>query len=111
MSDFGAGPYLTRDLDFQVTTTGDLRVSRGVDELEKDIALQSLIKLDGIQGRRQTPKTRSVIKSRLKTVFNQEPRIERIIDIRVRFLQDLDTVQIAAQVVADNTEQELVFTI
>lgn len=111
MSDFGAGPYLTRDLDFELTTTGDLRVSRGADELEKDIGLQSLIELDGVEGRRQTPKTRAIIKSRLKTVFNQDPRIGEIIDIQIRFIQNLDTVQIAAQVVADNTEQELVFTI
>ena len=111
MSDLGSGPFLTRGFDFEVTTTGDIRVSEGVRELEKDLALQSIIELDTEVGRRKTPQTRARLRAQVTEVLLQDPRIESIVSIDVTFIDGEETAEIVVSVIADDSEQELVFEV
>lgn len=111
MTDFGSGPFLSRNLDFEVTSTGDIRTVNGTEELEKDIALQSLIRLQDIIGSRQTPRTRAVIRSRVNEILVVDPRIEEVLNTTVRFVQGKDSAEVVTTVVSDNSEQELVFNV
>jgi hypothetical protein len=111
MADFGAGPLLTEDLDFEVTTTGDIAVNEGVRELEKDIALQNLINLQNITGTRATPQNRAKIRSRVRGIILADPRVSSVQSVTINFIQQDDAVEIITEVIADGSEQELVFEV
>jgi hypothetical protein len=111
MTDFGAGPYLTKDLDFEITTTGDIRTTSGVAELEKDIALQSLINLRNEIGVRDTPQNRARFRSQVRDILLADPRINRVTSVSVTFSRRNEAAEIIADVITDNTEQELVFEV
>jgi hypothetical protein len=111
MSDFGAGPFLDRELDFEVTTTGDIRTVSGIDELEKDVALQHLIQLAEFEGYPIRPSTETRIKAATRDILNEDPRINSIVSVTVNFYDNDDRVEIVAQATTDNGEQELVFEV
>lgn len=110
-NNFGAGPLLTKELDFELTTTGDLEVTRGSDELQKDIALQLLIQFSDLIGSPKFSNASAKISSRTEAVLNDEPRVDSITSIDVRLLDDANEAEVVAEVVGDGTTQELVFTI
>lgn len=47
---FGSGVLLDENFDFEVGNTGDLQHESGVDELEKDLAMQMVISLSQYLG-------------------------------------------------------------
>lgn len=111
MSEFGSGPSLSRDLDFTVTTTGDIEAVSGVEELEKDLALQSLIELQEFEGATQTPRTKVIIQSRVNQILTNDPRVQSVSDIQVTFTAQDNSAEIVAGVSTDDGEQELVFEV
>ncbi len=111
MSDFGSGPFLTEDFDFEVTTTGDIRISKGVKELEKDIAFQNVIELQNVAGSRKTPQIRARLRSRVQAILLQDPRISSVNSIEIIFVDGNETAKIVTSVIADDSEQELVFEV
>lgn len=111
MTDFGSGPKLNRDLDFEVTTTGDLSYVRGLQELEKDVALQSLIRLSVFEGATQTVQNKSKIRDQVNSILLSDPRIDQVLSIDITFLEYDNSVEIVSEVSSDNTEQELVFEV
>lgn len=111
MSDFGAGPFLTQDLDFEVTTTGDIKAVEGIEELQKDVAVQALIQLDDMIGLPQDNRTKAKIKSRVRRLLNDEPRINAVLDITVRYLTGANQAEVVALVYTLGREQELVFAL
>lgn len=111
MTDFGAGIFLTEDFDFEVTNTGDIRASRGVAELEKDLSVQSIIRLQSIHGIRETPQEKARLRARVREILTDDPRIDTVSDITISFIWDNDTVEISTSAISDNSQQELVFEI
>lgn len=111
MTDFGAGPKLTQDLDWEVTTTGDIESVDGVDELQKDLALFSLINLEQFSGRRLRPRLKSRVVPQVNEILLNDPRIDEVFSVDVKFLQGEDELEIVADVLSNNEEQELVFNL
>lgn len=111
MTDFGAGVFLTQDLDFEVTNTGDIRTTRGTSELEKDMAIQSIVGLTEFGGRKQTPQTRARLRARVTDILIADPRINDVVSVDVRFKHSTDTVILTTGVRTDSGEQELVFEV
>lgn len=111
MTEFGSGPYLTQDFDWEVTNTGDIRATFGTRELEKDIALFSVAALQQVVGRQQDANTRGRIKSIVIDVLNNDPRVDSVANVNVRFLSRRNEAEVTCDVITDNNEQELVFTL
>lgn len=109
---FGGGIYLTNNADdppnwdFQVDESGDIRTVRGQDELHKDVAYGTAIRVGFLIGERATPETRNKIKQRVRTTLNQESRVDSITSISVR---DADTDKIEVVVIARANEDEVEF--
>lgn len=110
MAEFGGGIALTRHLDLKVNNVGDIATVSGPDELEKDLALLSIVVLEPHLGRQKTRETESIISARVKEVFLAEPRINSVNSIDISF-PDKEKVKVNADVVSDDGPQELVFTI
>jgi hypothetical protein len=111
MTDFGAGPLLTQDFDFEVTTTGDLDITRESDELQKDLALFLSISLGEYIGDPAYQNTGAKISSQVDRTLNNDPRINNVIDVEVTFFDSGNKAEVVATATTDNGEQELVFTI
>lgn len=111
MPDFGSGIFLTQDFDFEVTNTGDIRTESGVDELEKDIALQMIKEKDDLIGLPQYPNTSARISSQTREILNADPRVSQVVSVNVKFITSLNEAEITSSVTTDNGEQELVFNI
>lgn len=111
MTDFGSGIFLTQDLDFEVTTTGDIQSSTGADELEKDIAIQSIIQLQDIRGIRGTPQEKARLRNRVRNILTDDPRISYVSNLTIRFIQGEEKAEIVASVSTIGGNQELVFEV
>lgn len=111
MTDFGAGPKLTQDLDFEITNTGDIETVSGVRELEKDLSLQSIIELENVGGMRSTPQNKARIRSRVRNILSRDPRVLAVPTVNVTFVPARDSVEIISRVLTDNGDQELVFNL
>lgn len=111
MTSFGSGIFLTQDLDFEVTTTGDIQSSTGSDELEKDIAIQSIIQLQGIRGIRGTPQEKARLRNRVRNILTADPRISYVSNLTIRFIQGEEEAEIVASVNTIDGNQELVFEV
>lgn len=109
MTELGAGPRLTQNLDWQVDETGDITSSFDSKELEKDLALFSIAALDQQVGRRESPETRGLITSIVRDVHNADPRVDTVINIDVRFISRNNEAEVISTVITDEGEQELVF--
>lgn len=111
MTEFGAGPYLTQDLDWEVDSTGDVRTIDGVEELEKDMALFSIAALQSILGRPESAETRGQMQSTVNDILSADPRVDDVISVDVRFIGRRNEAEIITEVVTDSGEQELVFEV
>lgn len=110
MAEFGGGIDLTSDLDITLNGVGDLQTISGQDELAKDLALQSIIELENIDTRRKTNETKTTVKRIVRDIVIADPRIDRLLDIDVRF-NGTDSIEIITDVLASDEEQELVFSL
>jgi hypothetical protein len=110
MTDFGAGPKLTQDWDFEIDETGDIRSVSGLDELGKDLAFASSILLEVKRGLPQSPETNKKIESQARSIALADVRIDRVEYVEVT-TADNNTAEIVMVVVTDNEQQELVFEV
>lgn len=112
-TEYGSGIYLTQNLDFEINTTGDLRASFGIDELEKDLAYNSIDELKEIPGRRKTQQTISIVKSRVEQLALADPRVSNVIGEIDVFYPDArdETIEVSVTVDTVEGEQELVFPV
>lgn len=113
-TEYGGGIFLTSELDFELNETGDIRTVRGIDELEKDIAFQTIQALDEFIGRPKTRRTKSIIETRIKRIIQLEPRVdERTSEISLRYPETKpNTIEVTVSVrTTQDEEQELVFLI
>lgn len=113
MTEYGGGIFLTKDWDFEVNNTGDIRTISGLDELEKDVAFQLASNLDQFIGSRITNEQANDIAIETQQQLSADPRIAAVLDLTVQFPDgDPDTVEVIATVRdTEGDEQELVFEV
>lgn len=111
MAEFGGGIDLTQDLDIDLNNVGDVQTISGQDELEKDVSLQSLIAIEPINGRQKTNQTKTNLKRAIRGAIVEDPRIQRLENITVSFIDGTNEVEVVTRVVSSDEEQELVFSL
>lgn len=112
MSEFGAGPDLNENWDFEVNSTGDIATTIGVDELEKDIAFNVARRLDGEIGRRRDRSTEKRIQVIVEDIFAEEVRIDSVVDVTVREIANSNSFEVVAEANAGTGGSfELVFEV
>lgn len=113
MVEYGAGPALNEENDFIVDSTGDLQSTiqqRGeAEEIEKDLAFNAQIELQGQLGRSVRPSTAAVIRNRIEQVASNNSAIERVLRLNVREIPNGYEVELTVQVVDEDTDIDLVF--
>lgn len=113
---YGNGIFLDEDFDFDVDETGDIRASKGTDELEKDLAFQMAIALDPIIGQPPSQSTEAKLINRATAVALSDNRIESVdednVEVREIELSRRDVeYEITLPISSSQTVQELVFVI
>lgn len=108
----GSGLYLDQNLDFDPSTTGDLRTVDGSDELQKDLAFQLLIVLSDYIGPPLTPGTRSEIKSLTVDTILSDSRVQDLDRGSMTVTKpNAESITIEVFVTADGGEHEMVFNL
>lgn len=117
MSDnFGGGIYLTTNTDqrpnwdLQTDESGDIRTVTGSDELQKDVAFATAVRVQDSIGERLEPVVLNRIRAQVRGALNEEPRIDTVIIIEANEV-DTDTVEVVAQARAEDDTIELVFEV
>lgn len=110
----GSGQYLDETLDFEVDTTGDIRASDGLEELEKDLAFQMIISLSQFLGEPPTPETEADIRRMAYRVAAADIRISFVArdNITVEWNHNSREMEVSVPVTTNTDEEyELVFNV
>jgi len=108
----GSGLYLDQTLDFDPSTTGDLRTVDGSEELQKDLAFQLLIVLSDYIGPPLTPGTRAEIKTLTVDTITSDSRVDTLDRGSMQVSKPTpESIRIQVFVTAGGDEQELVFNL
>lgn len=112
MTELGAGIALDEDFDLIIDSTGDIDETRGSAELQKDVAFNLVLELQDILGRPVTKEVLALTKSVTNDVLVEDPRVNNVVSIEVRKVdENSDELEIITSVNADTGQQELVFSI
>jgi len=115
MTELGEGLSLDGDFDLQLNAVGDLDKSDGLDELEKDLAMQTAYTLRNIIGQPDSPELSAEIKSLTRRVIEADDRVDEVlrnsIEIRRQERGVGVTYIISLSVIVSGDEQELVFEV
>lgn len=110
--ELGAGFFLDQTLDFGISSSGDLRASRGEDELNKDIGFQLKIVLGEIKGQPLTPDVKGEIKSLTVDTLRSDIRVLSVREGQIKVTEtDRQTLAISAVYDTVAGQQERVFNI
>lgn len=113
MSDFGAGPVLDEDNDWVVDNTGDIKSTvqepSNTAELQKDLAFQSQRELGDQIGRAVKPATAAVIRNRIERLAENHSRIDRVLELTVREIQNGYEASLTVQTVDEDANVDLIF--
>jgi len=108
----GSGLFLDQSLDFDPSSTGDLRTVSGSEELEKDLSFQLIIILSDSIGQPITPATRSEIRSLAVDTITSDSRVDSIDRGSIELTKpDRETIRLQAVVTAGGETRELVFNL
>lgn len=110
---YGAGVYLDQQLDFEIDPTGDTRTSSGIDELEKDLAVQMKLFLSFYLGEPPTAGLESDVADTARKIANADPRVTTVArgSTNVSFSETRDELTVEMRVRVGAGEQQLVFEI
>lgn len=109
----GRGIYLDQTLDFDISSTGDIRnTGNGSNELQKDLAFQLKIVLSPYVGEPLTPNNESEIKSDTVDTLLSDNRV-RDVDRSTLSVKrtDRNTLSISTVATTAGGEQELIFRV
>lgn len=118
-TEFGSGIYLSSEKDvpptwdMDVTSSGDIRTVSGSQELEKDVALSTTIRIGEEIGSRITPVVRNRIRARVLDALDDEVRINSVLVLDVSEVANRDNlleIVVEANTVQDEST-ELVFEV
>jgi len=79
MAEFGKGLSLDENFDLQLSSVGDIDSAEGIDELQKDLAVQVAFTLRNIIGQPDSPELASEIRSRSRKVIEADERVNEVI--------------------------------
>lgn len=114
MSDqLGEGLYIDQNLDFGVGQSGDIQTSSGVDELQKDLAIQMIINLDEYVGSRPADNTKAQISRRAIETALDDSRVQSVRSgsVTVDFSQRNEEISVSMTMITENGEIPLVFEV
>lgn len=113
VEELGRGIYLDQQLDFDITNTGDIRMTTtGSKELQKDIAFQLKLILQPYLGSRLRPNTKSEIKSDTISTLLSDNRVESVDRSSISIRETgLNSLAVSAVANTRDGQQELVFRI
>lgn len=110
--ELGAGPALDELFDLDPNNSGGLRISSGVDELGKDVAMNSAIVLQNAIGQRADEQVAPQIEDDVRGVMLQDSRILRVTSLTVRRTDRRgQSFEVSAVVRTIDGEQDLVFEV
>lgn len=113
-SNLGSGQYLDNNLDFQIDTTGDIKASEGVDELEKDLSVQMIFALSQFIGESPTPETEADIKRMAYRAAIADVRVSSVNreNITVEWMDSMKKFDVTVPLTTNTAEQyELIFNL
>lgn len=118
-ADFGSGIFLSAQgdvpplWDMEVTNSGDIRTVSGENELQKDIALSTTIRLSESVGSPITPVVLNRLRGRVFDALEDDDRIAEILEVEVQQIEGRQNeVEVAARVNADvENTSDLVFEV
>jgi len=115
MSDEGSGLSLDQDFDLVISSVGDLEKEDGLEELEKDLAMQVAYTLRNAIGQPDSAELSSQIKSLSRQAVEADVRIDEVLrsSIRIRKIESGTevTYQISMRAIVSGEQEELVFDI
>lgn len=122
MAEFGRGLYLVPkrvandsnnySWDLDVDETGDLRPTEDGDkELQKDVAFANATFLQNAIGSPLNPESFNEIRMLVKRVLLRDDRINNVNSVRINQVNESDTIEVVALVIASDEQQELVFEV
>lgn len=115
MSSEGSGLSLDQDFDLVVSEIGDLDKEDGIDELQKDLAMQVAFTLRNVIGQPDSPELSSQIKSLSRRAVEADIRIDEVlrnsIEIRRRNGGGAVTYSVRMTAIISDQQQELVFEV
>jgi hypothetical protein len=113
MTSLGSGVGLDESFDFEVGSTGDLKSTEGVEELEKDLAFQMVLGLDEFIGRRPTAALPERVARRASDIAEADPRVEFVnrSALEASFSPDARQIDLKMQVKTEDGVQELIFNV
>lgn len=112
--ELGSGQYLDQNLDFEVDTTGDIRASDGIDEVEKDLAVQMIFSLSDFLGQQPTAETEADIKRVAYRVAIADIRVSSVDreNITVEWMREGREFDVTVPLAVETGEEyELVFNV
>lgn len=111
--EFGSGPALDPNFDFEVSSTGDLDIERGISELKKDLAVYMVIGLNKYLGRPPSGNINEKVLATASAIAEADTRVLSVQRSRtdVTFSPDREEITINLTVLTVDGEQELVFNI
>lgn len=110
----GSGQYLDQNLDFEVDAGGDIQTSSGIDELQKDLAVQMIVSLSQFIGESPTPETEADIKRMAYRVAIADVRVSSVNreNITVEWIGGMKKFDVEVPLTTDTDEEyELVFNV
>lgn len=105
---YGVGIALDKSWDLNTSTSGDIDLVSGIDELEKDIAFKITFILQQVKGRNPTEKLRQRVIDRIRQVLQRDQRIRSIQSVEIDFVDRTETMTV--QIEATGTTQGFIFT-
>jgi hypothetical protein len=115
MSDEGTGLSLDQNFDLVISSVGDLEKEDGLDELEKDLAMQVAYTLRNAIGQPDSTELSSQIKSLSRRAVEADVRIDEVLrnSIRIRKIERGTeiTYQVSMRAIVSGEQEELVFEI
>lgn len=107
----GTGIYLDPSLDFEVDSSGDISsINSGIQELQKDLALQSKIGLNEFLGETPDENVNQSIKDEIENRFLADPRVDSVAkeSIQIEWKEDRKSlnVDVPIKIVTVNEQDE-----
>lgn len=99
----GSGIGLGEDFDLELDETGDIKLFQQADELQKDLALLSAHKLDGLLGGRLDKQQKARLRVKTKSVLESDERVTEVTSITVT--DDGDTAIIDVELTVEDGQQ------
>jgi len=111
--EFGSGIFLDEQFDFSVGSTGDLKSTNGLNELQKDLAFKMVLNLEQFLGQPPSGNLEAKVADVASRVAVADVRVNSVVEdsIDVQFNETRDELTVKLAVRTDDGEQNLIFDV